>query len=113
MSSSLLLSLTEICPDMTNQITSKLGSHIQMVYEERVKQILISMLPEPHIVAEIEYSESYEAAVFSVQYNGNPFDVTEKGNALSLKILRNASAQIEYKTGQGEYPNMLTMRITE
>ena len=96
-----------------NQIPSKLGNHIQLVYEELVQQILIPMLPEPHIFAEIEYSESEETAVFSVQYNGDPFDVTEKGNDLSLMILRNASAQMEYKTGQGEYPNILTMRITE
>ena len=70
--------------------------HIHQVYEELVQQILLPTLNEPHIHVVIEYSESNESTDFSVSYNGEPFDVTQKGDALSLSILKSASAEMNY-----------------
>lgn len=95
-----------------NQITSKMVYRIQQVYEELVQQMLLPMLSDPHIRVVIEYSESEGNTSFSAQYNGDKFDVTKEGNALSLAILKSAAAEMNYTTDTGEYPNNITLRIT-
>jgi polar amino acid transport system ATP-binding protein len=96
-----------------NQIPQKMGFHIQQVYEELVQQMLLPILKEPHIHVGIEYSESDERTDFTVMYNGEPYDITEKGDAISMPILNTASTEIKYSTGSDEYPNKLTLRIAD
>ena len=96
-----------------NQIPARMAYHIHLVYEELVQQMLIPALKDPNVRVVIEYSEAEEATVFSVQYNGDPLDVTKEGDELSLKIIRSAAADMEYRTEQGEYPNHITLRIVD
>ena len=95
-----------------NQIPTKMTYHIHQVYEELVQQILLPTLNEPHIHVVIEYSESNESTDFSVSYNGEPFDVTQKGDALSLSILKSAAAEMNYSVDTDEYGNHVKLRIT-
>lgn len=94
-----------------NQIPPKMAYHIQQVYEELVQQMLLPMLEEPHIHVGIEYSEPDASTDFSVIYNGEPYDVTEKGDPISLSILKSAAADIKYTIGSDEYRNRVTLRI--
>ena len=95
-----------------NQLPGKMAYRIRQVYEELVQQMLIPALDEPHIRVVIEYSEAENTTVFSVRYNGEPFDVTKEGDPLSLSILRSAAAEMEYQTVPGDLPNHVTLRIT-
>lgn len=94
-----------------NQIPPKMAYRIQQVYEELVHQMLLPILKEPHIHVGIEYSESDESTDFSVIYNGEPYDVTEKGDPISLSILKSTAAEITYTLGTDEYCNKVTLRI--
>ena len=96
-----------------NQIPAKMAYRIQQVYEELVQQMLLPNLKEPRIHVGIEYSESEESTDFSADYNGEPYDVTEKGDAISLSILKSAAAEIRYTAGGGEYGNRVALRIDD
>ncbi|MBR6090806.1 MAG: amino acid ABC transporter ATP-binding protein [Anaerolineaceae bacterium] len=95
-----------------NQIPSKMAYRIRQVYEELVQQLLMPVLDDPHIRVVVEYSGSDEAADFTVSYNGEPYDVTEMGDPLSLAILKSAASEINYSEGTDEYRNQVKLRIT-
>ena len=96
-----------------NQIPAKMAYRIQQAYEELVQQMLLPNLKEPRIHVGIEYSESEESTDFSADYNGEPYDVTEKGDAISLSILKSAAAEIRFTAGGGEYGNRVVLRIDD
>ena len=86
---------------------------IHQIYEELVQQILLPVLPSPKIRVTVEYSDAEASTVFNVLYNGESFDVTQKGDALSLAILKSAAAEMSWTAGTGEFPNNVTLRIAD
>ncbi len=95
-----------------NQIPYKMASRMHLAFEELVQQMLIPVLAKPDIQAVIEYSEAGESAVLTVRYNGPSFDVTAKGEALSLKVLQSAVSDMTYTWDESaERPNQVLLRI--
>lgn len=74
-----------------------------LLFEEIVTQLLLPLLPEtPCILWNVEYDPKEERAEVSVRYNGEPFDVMESDNELSLRIVKGYAENIRYETGTGE-----------
>ncbi len=95
-----------------NQIPYKTAHRVRLAFEELVQQTLIPTLAQPDIQTVIEYSETEESAVLTVRYNGPSFDVTAKGEALSLKVLRSAVSDMAYTWDENaERPNQAVLRI--
>ena len=95
-----------------NQIPYKMASRMHLAFEELVQQMLIPVLAQPDIQAVIEYSEAGESAVLTVRYNGPSFDVTAKGEALSLKVLQSAVSDMAYTWDESaERPNQVLLHI--
>ena len=95
-----------------NQIPYKTASRIHLAFEELVQQMLIPVLPQPDIQAVIEYSEAEESAYLTVRYGGPSFDVTVKGEKLSLKVLQSAVSDMAYTWDENaERPNQAVLHI--
>ncbi|MBR3106928.1 MAG: amino acid ABC transporter ATP-binding protein, partial [Clostridia bacterium] len=95
-----------------NQIPYKTAHRVRLAFEELVQQMLIPTLAQPDIQTVIEYSEAEESAVLTVRYNGPAFDVTAKGEALPLKVLKSAVSDMAYTwDDNAERPNQVTMHI--
>ena len=95
-----------------NQIPAKAAHYIHLAFEELVHQILIPALEHPRIQAVVEYSEAQESAVMTVRYNGRAFDITAKGDELSLVVLRSAVSDMAYSWDENEeLPNRAVLRI--
>ena len=95
-----------------NQIPYKMAHRVRLAFEELVQQMLIPTLTQPDIQAVIEYSEAEESAVLTVRYNGPAFDVTAKGEELSLKVLQSAVSDMTYILDENtERPNQAVLRI--
>ena len=61
----------------------------------------------------IEFSEE-EEAVMAVSYNGPLFDVTARGEELSLKVLKSIGSEMDYTRDENaEYPNRVLLQIRE
>ena len=95
-----------------NQIPYKTAGRVRLAIEELVQQMLIPALKQPDIQAVIEYSEAEESAVLTVRYNGPAFDVTARGDELSLKVLKSAVTDMTYTRNEtAERPNQAVLRI--
>ncbi len=95
-----------------NQIPYKTASRVRLAFEELVQQMLIPNLAQPDIQAVIEYSEAEESAALTVSYNGPEFDVTTRGDELSLKVLRSAVSDMAYSRDENaERPNQAVLHI--
>ncbi len=95
-----------------NQIPYKTASRVRLAFEELVQQMLIPNLTQPDIQAVIEYSEAEESAALTVNYNGPEFDVTTRGDELSLKVLRSAVSDMAYSRDENaERPNQAVLHI--
>lgn len=95
-----------------NQIPYKTAHRIRLAFEELVQQILIPLLEQPDVQVVIEYSEAEESAVLTVRYNGTAFDVTARGEKLSLKVLQSAVSDMDYTWDEkAERPNQTVLRI--
>lgn len=83
-----------------------------LLFEEIVTQLLMPQLPEmPRILWNVEYDPKEACAEVSVRYNGEPFDVMESDNELSLRIVKGYSENIRYEAGEGETVNCLRMTV--
>ena len=69
---------------------------IILVLEELIQQILLPTLPDPMILAVVEYDKGSGEAVIDVRYNGAPLDPASGGNALSYKLLRGTVSELTY-----------------
>ena len=93
-----------------SQIPPKLASRIHLAFEELVQQMLIPALASPHIQATIEYSEADARATMTVRYNGAPYDVLEKGDALSRSLLTGITASASHEAADEDgFTNRLTL----
>jgi len=83
-----------------------------LLFEEIVTQLLLPRLPEtPCILWNVEYDPKEEAAAVSVRYNGEPFDVMESDNELSLQIVRGCAENIRYEREDGDLANRLLLMV--
>ena len=62
----------------------------------------------------IEFSEADMEAVMTVSYNGPQFDITAKGDSLSLRVLKSTGSNMVYTWNEdAEYPNQVRIHIRE
>lgn len=85
---------------------------LMLLFEELVTQLLPPRLPEPpRILWTVEYEPESECAEVSLRYNGEPFDVMESDNEISLRIVRGSAENIRYMPKDGEMPNCLSLTV--
>ena len=95
-----------------NGLPSDVVRSLMLLFEELVTQLLLARLPEPpRILWTVEYEPKSECAEVSVRYNGEPFDVMESDNEISLRIVRGSAANIRYTAEKGELPNCLSLTV--
>ena len=83
-----------------------------LLFEELVTQLLLPRMPEPpRIVWAVEYDPKEERAEVSVRYNGEPFNVMEGDNEISLRIVNGCAENIRYEAGGGEMTNCLRLAV--
>jgi len=94
-----------------NQITPKLKSRVQLVFEEAA-QLLVPALDKPRIQAVCEYSEATERAEWLFRYGGGRMDITKSGDALGLSVLGGMTEAMDYAWEEGaELSNQLRLKV--
>lgn len=84
-----------------NQIPAKMATHIQLVFEELVSQILLPKLSEASLLFEVEYSEA-EGTQVIVRYDGKPIDLEHTEDQMALAVLRGVSSHMQQQTTDGQ-----------
>ena len=83
-----------------------------LLFEEIVTQLLLPRLPEPpQVVWTVEYDPKKDIAAVSVRYNGEPFDVMDSDNELSLQIVRGCAENFRYEREDGDLANRLCLTV--
>ena len=91
-----------------NDVPQDVVQSLLLLFEEIVTQLLLPRLQEPpRVVWSVEYAPKEERAVVSVRYGGEPFDVMESDNEISLSIVRGCAENILYEREDGELANRL------
>ena len=62
-----------------------------------IQQMLMQKLQDPQINVVIEYSEAEEKVIVTIRYNGEAWDLTKKGDQLSLSVLKSVAEEISWK----------------
>ena len=94
-----------------NQIPPRLANHIQLAFEETAKR-LTDILDAPRVQAVIEYSGTEEKATLTLRYNGEPCDITQGGDDLSLSVLKGIASRTQYATADsGDYANQIIIDL--
>ena len=97
---------------MQNDVPASEKYRIRLAIEEIVQQILLPKLGEPDIRITVEYSEADKNSIVTVNYGGEPFDILESDNDISLSVLKNVAGEIDYHySEEGEGKNTATVRI--
>ena len=95
-----------------NQIAPKLGGRILLTFEETVQRLLMPALESPRIRAACEYSESTEAAEWTISWEGPRVDVKRSGDDLALAVLGGVTDDVIYSRHVGEeMPNRLRLKV--
>ena len=71
-----------------NLVSSHIANHLQLTFEELIRQILLPVINEPEIKFAAEYSESDNRIDVKVSYNGEKFNPLESDNDLSVSMLQ-------------------------
>ena len=69
---------------------------------EKGVQILFPRKGSLPIRFTLEYSEIKSSCFLSVSYSGEPFDIMDSDNELSLKIIKNATEDLNYHFDEGK-----------
>ena len=89
-----------------NELPYETAYSIILVIEELVQQILLPVLPDPMILAVVEYNKNSGEATVDVRYNGETLDPSTGGNALAYTLLRGVASELTYTPiEEGEYHN--------
>ncbi len=89
-----------------HEIPYEKAYRIDLVIEELVSQILLPVLPDPRILAVVEYGKNSGEATVEVRYNGEPLDPAASENALSYTLLKGMTSELTYTPiREGEYRN--------
>ena len=95
-----------------SQILPRTASRLQLAFEEIVQQMLIPGMPTPDIELTVEYSEAEDSVVLIIQYGGEPFNVLEQGDELSLAVLKSTVAEMRYSWQEDDVRgNRIVIRI--
>ena len=95
-----------------NQVNYRTAQHIQLAFEETIQNLLLPVLNAPKIHTVVEYSAADESTVMTLQYNGDPYDVTRQGDKLSLAVLNSAVSEMSWNEVEDkELRNKLEMKI--
>lgn len=96
-----------------NQIPRRMDTHLQLVFEETVEQLLAAKREKTDIFVEIEYSEETEKAVFTSRYGTEEEDVTKTEDKLAFAVLEGVTEDIRYAFHpEKELKNEITMIIS-
>ena len=87
---------------LKNDVASAEKYRIRLAVEELTQQILLPRYPEPLIRVKVEYSLKEEDCRIVVSYRGEPFDIRDSDNTLSLSMLENTAREMEYSFHEGE-----------
>ena len=94
-----------------NQIPPRLANRIQLAFEETTQR-LMAILDAPRVQAVIEYSEAEEKAALTLRYNGEPRDITQGGDDLSLTVLKGIASRTQYAAAEsGDYANQIVIDL--
>ena len=89
-----------------HEIPYERAYRIDLVMEELVGQILLPVLPDPMILAVVEYSKDSGEATVDVRYNGEILDPSASENALAYTLLKGMTSELTYTPiREGEYHN--------
>jgi polar amino acid transport system ATP-binding protein len=96
-----------------NQVAQKTILRAQAVFEELGVQILLPMFRDQFKMnLALEYSQDEETLTMLLKYDGEPFDVRQSDNILSLKLAQNASHSIDYaQCSEDGFTNLVTVKI--
>lgn len=94
-----------------NRIADKTNYHIQSVFEELCRQILLPVLKHTDIFVTVEYSPEKETAVITAEYNGEPFDPSKTDNKLAYALIKGIAESTEYETSGEGYSNRFTAAV--
>ncbi len=95
-----------------HEIPYEKSYRILLVIEELIEQILLPLLPDPMILASIEYYKERGEISADIRYNGEALDPASSENALSYKLLSNAAAKIVYAPiNEDPYRNRVLITI--
>jgi len=96
-----------------NQVAQKTILRAQAVFEELGVQILLPMFrAQFKMNLALEYSQDEETLTMLLKYDGEPFDVRQSDNILSLKLAQNASHSIDYaQCSEDGFTNLVTVKI--
>ncbi|MBR3288182.1 MAG: amino acid ABC transporter ATP-binding protein [Lachnospiraceae bacterium] len=79
-----------------NHISPKVKTRLTLVFDELVREIILSRLDEPRVNVVVEYSRKSDTLKMTVRYNGDKFDPKDTENGLSYYVLESASKSISY-----------------
>ena len=95
-----------------NDISHGVKHKLMLLFEELCLQILLPRLPEPHIKWTAEYTPAEGQVMIRLAYNGEPFDIRESDNELSLKLIQSLAEFMEFSQGEGEIlPNRVLLHV--
>lgn len=95
-----------------NEIATSVMHALMILFEETCAQILLPRLKEPKIRWRLEYSVKSEQAMIWLEYNGEPFDIRQSDNDLSLKLIRGLAEIAEYEAREGtERSNRVLLEV--
>ena len=85
---------------------------IILALEELVQQILLPRIPDPKILAVVEYDKNAGEAAIDVLYNGGPLDPASGGNSLAYTLLLGTVTEMAYtKASEDGYDNRVHLLI--
>ena len=97
---------------MQNDMNAREKYRVRLALEELVQQILLPRLETPEIHVLIEHADRADSTEATVTYNGEAFDPKDTDNELSLTILKNTAAELQYDfDARQPLPNRVELRI--
>jgi polar amino acid transport system ATP-binding protein len=97
-----------------NDVPPRAKYRIRLTFEELATQILSEVLKKTPLLMSIEYSESNEEAVITVEYDGERFDPADSENSLSYNMLKGSIKDLSYNYDAGaDHPNIVKAIIRQ
>lgn len=97
---------------LKNDVTPADKYRIRLLIDELVHEILLPHYEKPFIRIKMEYSLQEKDCHICVTYKGEPFDIRNAGDALSVSVLKITAREIEYSFNKSDdEPNCVKMWI--
>ncbi|MBR3517489.1 MAG: amino acid ABC transporter ATP-binding protein [Lachnospiraceae bacterium] len=99
---------------LKNDVLSVERNRIRLAIEETVQQIVLPQLADPQIHIVAEYSLQDGGTRIVLRYGGEPFDIRDTENELSLMMLRGIAEEIRYSyEDEAELKNRVEIDIMQ